>query len=214
MDRHEDAAVFDHALVALRLVFGNAHANERARDAADDTTYAHTCERGHNRTCCDKRPQSWDGERADSGEPTKRAADRGACAGARRCALGCLGAFLMRKVPCSFARRKKHRDVIVAKALDTELIDRLICLFGIGKDTEHRDVFRHVVLLSCFLSVPIGRRDYGFTSSSLLTLDAPAISVALCSTVAFSSSDSTGPLSVTVPSCAITFTLRASLESD
>src|SRR5215510_2843867 len=54
----------------------------------------------------------------------------------------------------------------------------------------------------------------GLTFSSLLTLFSPATSAALALIAFFSSSDCTGPLSVTWPFCVMTLTLCASVESD
>lgn len=54
----------------------------------------------------------------------------------------------------------------------------------------------------------------GATCSSLSTLPAPAISVALDSMVCFSSSDFTGPFRVTAPFCEMILTLCAVVESD
>src|SRR6266852_2769461 len=53
---------------------------------------------------------------------------------------------------------------------------------------------------------------FDFTVSSFFTFAAPAISTALDSIAVFSSSLGTGPLSVTVPPRAITFTLWAYIE--
>src|SRR5882724_13614561 len=68
----------------------------------------------------------------------------------------------------------------------------------------------HSFDLLCFLNCYC----LGLTSSWLVTLSAPAISAALASTAVFSSSDLTGPFSVTAPFSAMILTLWAYEDSD
>src|ERR1700734_424347 len=47
VNREQNAAVFNPAFVAFRFIFGNPHANQRARDATDGPSYACARQRSH-----------------------------------------------------------------------------------------------------------------------------------------------------------------------
>ena len=98
MDRQKNAAVFDHSFVALGFVFGNAHSNQRADQAAYHSSASDACQRAHNRACRDKGSEPWDGKCADSGQEAQRPTNRRAGRCARSNSFGGFRAFLVRKV--------------------------------------------------------------------------------------------------------------------
>src|SRR5687768_520968 len=88
MNGEKNAAAFDATLVACRQVLGSAHSDESSSQAADCSADTHAAEHGHDRTCGHKRPQTWNGQRADANKPPKRSADDRAGGSPGRCALG------------------------------------------------------------------------------------------------------------------------------
>ena len=74
MDRNQDAAVFDAAFVTLGFILRNAHADQRADEAARRAADTEPGQRAHDRTRRDERSKAGDGERADAGKQAQRSA--------------------------------------------------------------------------------------------------------------------------------------------
>ena len=69
----EDAAFLDLTFVTLRLKLGNAHANQSACNAAYRAADTCACQRGHDRTSCDERTDTWDREGTNASKQTESA---------------------------------------------------------------------------------------------------------------------------------------------
>src|SRR5258708_6273678 len=55
----KESSFFDSAFITLGFEFWNTHTNQGSRNAADYSTSASTCERRHDRTSGDHRPNAW-----------------------------------------------------------------------------------------------------------------------------------------------------------
>src|SRR5690242_5802491 len=75
VDRDQDVAAADLALVTLRLVLGDTHPDERTDEPARRSTDRRAAERGHDRSSGDERAETRYRERADADEPAGDAAE-------------------------------------------------------------------------------------------------------------------------------------------
>src|SRR5579872_3944426 len=94
MHGEQDPAFFNPAFVALGFVFGNAHADEGSRNAADGAAYAHSSESSDDWAGCNERADAGNCQRTNTRQPTKGSANYSASCGAGSCPLGCLRFFL------------------------------------------------------------------------------------------------------------------------
>ena len=102
-------------------------------------------------------------------------------------------------VPSIFGKQGRH--VVVGKSRCLQSFDGTIHTRPVRVNAKYCCILpRHCDLLFYCL---------GLTSSWLVTFSLPTISAALASIALFSSSDRTGPLSVTMPFCEMIFTLWA-----
>src|SRR6185369_10122455 len=76
VNRKKDAAALDPAFVSFGFIFRNAHADQRADDAAYRAADAHTRKGRNNWTCGNKGTDAGDREGADSSQPSYRPAER------------------------------------------------------------------------------------------------------------------------------------------
>src|SRR4029079_4815946 len=211
MDREQHAAVLDATLVPLGFVLGKSHADERTNQPAYRSADPNACERGHDRTGSDEWSQSGDGECADAGKQSQRAADRAARRRAGGRALGRLRVLLVGELLRALVVRQQHRNVVVGKAFTDQRVYGACRIVSAGIDSEYGN------FLVFHGDTPGDREWVGYCLApfagamviSLVTWSAPATSAAFAATARFSSSDRTGPLRVTRPSWAITFTLCA-----
>src|SRR5216684_7522189 len=118
----------------------------------------------------------------------------------------------MGKIFGALVFRKKRGYVVVGKPGRLKSFDGPIHTRSIRINAKYCCILTCHWLISsvCFLNCYC----LGLTSSWLVTLSAPAISAALASTAVFSSSDRTGPFSVTAPFSAMILTLWAYEDSD
>jgi hypothetical protein len=116
MNRDENAAVIEAALVALGFVLRDAHANERTDEATDGTADAEASERTHDRTCGDERTDTGDGECAETGEEPEGSAKGPAAENSGCGAFGRLGILLGGKLFRALLVGQKDRDIVVREA--------------------------------------------------------------------------------------------------
>src|ERR1700686_4447056 len=129
MHGEQDSAFLDPAFVALGFVFGNAHANESSRDAANRAAYADSGESSHDRSCRNERADARNGQRANTGQPTERSADYGASCGTGCGSLGRLRVFLNREVFRALIFGEQNGDVGIAETLRPQEVD---CVFHVA----------------------------------------------------------------------------------
>ena len=109
----QDAAILHSALVTLRFVFRNAHADKRSGETAHGSAYTRARECGYYRTGCDERPQARNRERPNARQPSQTASKYRSGAGACGCTLGRLGVLLMREIPGALFVREKRGNIAV-----------------------------------------------------------------------------------------------------
>src|SRR5262249_48612035 len=90
-----------------------------------------------DRTGRDERTEARYRERADAGEPSKRAADDDSSRSASRRTLRRLGAFLVCEVLRADVFREQHRDVSVAETAGAQRLDRAVHGAVRRIDSEH-----------------------------------------------------------------------------
>src|SRR6266576_535973 len=91
VNREESSASFDGTFVALRFVFGDAHANEGSDQTAYGAAGTCSCKCRHDWAGCDERTDARNGESADAREQPQRAADHAAGDGSGGRALRSFG---------------------------------------------------------------------------------------------------------------------------
>src|SRR5580658_10727759 len=103
VNREQNAAVFNPAFVAFRFIFGNPHANQRARDATDGPSYASARQCSHNGSGRDKRPQTRNRKCTHAEQPSHRAAEYYSGSSTRGRSFWRFSAFLVGKIFCARA---------------------------------------------------------------------------------------------------------------
>src|ERR1700722_1978665 len=137
----ENAAILHAAFVALGFVFGNAHSDECADQAASCCADAKTCKSAHDGTCRDERSKARNRESADSCKEPERAAHDAA----RGCACG--GTFRRFRVlfgaefPRGINIRCQYGYVVIAKSCGEEHVDAFLCRDARRENTKRCCVF-------------------------------------------------------------------------
>jgi hypothetical protein len=90
----QNVSASDLALVVFGRVLRNPEADERSSDTAHGSAYGDATQGTQERTRCEKRPNAWNGERADACEHAERPANHAAARSAYGCSFGGLRIFL------------------------------------------------------------------------------------------------------------------------
>ena len=122
VDGNEDVPFFDFAFVAARFVFGNAHANQRASDAADGCAHRSGAERGHNRARGEERTDARNGESADSREPAQGAGEDATGARTSRSAFGGLSVAFVGEILNSSLIGSERGNLVVRNPRGLEAV--------------------------------------------------------------------------------------------
>src|ERR1700733_13285298 len=134
MDGNENVSRLDFSFVAFGLKFGNSHANQSARDAADRCSDRRAAQGRKDGPRGDERSYAGDGKGANSREPAKHSAHNTAGTSPRGDTLGRFGVFFMREIPRGFLVREKNRDVVVGKSTVLKTSDNVLRLAAAGWD--------------------------------------------------------------------------------
>ena len=113
MNRNEDVPLADFTFISFGFEFRNAQTDQTTGDPTHGGSNCDATQRGDNRTGCNERPDPWNGQSADSGDPTQCPADDTACAGSSDSAFRGLGVLFVSEVTGRPFIREKHRDIIV-----------------------------------------------------------------------------------------------------
>src|SRR5678816_4221885 len=193
VNRQQNPAIFYSPFIPFGFVFWDSHSDQGSREAADCAPHACTGERRHNRSGSDERTKTWYRKSTNTRQPSQPAAEQCARSSTGRGSFRCLRVLLVSKIFCASALGKQDRDVTVSKfgrlqSVHSTFYARLVCV-----NSKNRCIF------SCHVDSPLSSTSYccGWMFSSLVTLPSPATSLAFASIARFSSSDRTGPFSVT-----------------
>jgi hypothetical protein len=113
---HQNAALFDAALEAFRLVFRHAHAGQRADNTGHCSHRAHTGDGGHNRPRGSQRSQARNRQHTYAGQPAQHAPGNATHDRSRRCAFRRLRIFFLGKVFGTLVFLKQHGDIRTTKS--------------------------------------------------------------------------------------------------
>src|SRR5436190_21494572 len=91
VNREKSSATFDSTFVALRFIFGDAHANECSDQTAYGAAGTCSCKCRHDWAGCDERTDAGNSESADACEQSQRAPDHATGDGSGGCALRSFG---------------------------------------------------------------------------------------------------------------------------
>src|SRR5690606_12716673 len=143
-------------------------------------------------------------QHSNAREKADGSADGTACSHASNGALGSLGFLFVGKIASSLLVGGQRRDVIIPEADAAQPGDRGLRL-GVGLHNSDHCFFCHSSLLRSAYSA--------FTSISSTTFFTPSVLRASAAIEAFSTSDCTGPRSVTTPSAVMTLMFLAATEN-
>src|SRR5580700_4748692 len=115
VDGDEDSSVLYQPFIALGLIFGDSHADQRARQSTQRAADSDAAQRGHNRASRNEGPKPRNSQKAHSEQPAQCASDDRAGCGSSSCSLGSLCALHKREVLCPHILREQHRNIRFAE---------------------------------------------------------------------------------------------------
>src|SRR6187402_30409 len=137
MHRDQDAAFAHLGVVALGFELGNAHADERADDAAGGRADRGAAERGHDRSGGDEGADARNRQRTDTGKPAEAGTQAQSDDAARGRPFGRLGVMFMGEVARAAAVGKQRGNVVAGKAGLLQFEDDVLGLFdGTGRAVD------------------------------------------------------------------------------
>src|SRR5579872_2025443 len=129
MHGEQDSAFLDPAFVTLGFVFGNAHADQSSRDAANCAADAHPCQSSNYRAGCNERADARNCQRTNAGQPTESSANHGTSCSPGCGSLGGLSVLFDCEVFRALILGKQNGDIGIAKTLRSEEVD---CVFHVA----------------------------------------------------------------------------------
>src|ERR1700688_2664818 len=141
MHGKQNTAFFYASFISLGFVFRDAHSDERACKAADNSARTRARKSCHDRAGGDERTEAWNRQRSDADKPAQSPANHrsGSCSGGGP--FGGLGGLFVSKILGSLILGKQNRDIGAAEPVGAQDINCRLCACAIRINSKNSRIF-------------------------------------------------------------------------